>query len=148
MSKKEHAMKSKLIAMIALAAALAAFSTSVIGAEKTMVVPQETLTWKDMGIPGIVSAQVTGDMTKGPSRFFLKYPKGFVSPAHHHTPDHYVTVVSGTLALTVDGKETKLGPGSFFALTNKAVHVAKVVGDQDCVMFIQADGPWDVVPEK
>ena len=140
-------MKSKLM-VLALVAALAAFASTAIGAEKTMVVTPDQLTWKDMGIPGVMSAQVTGDMTKGPSRFFLKYPKGFVTPAHHHTPDHYVTVVSGTLLLTVDGKETKLGPGSFFALTNKAVHVAKVVGDEDAVMFIQADGPWDVVMEK
>jgi quercetin dioxygenase-like cupin family protein len=87
-------------------------------------------------------------MTKGPCRFFLKYPVGFVSPAHHHTPDHYVTVVSGTLLLTVGGKETRLEPGSFFMLTDKAPHVAKVEGDQPCVMFIQADGPWDVVMEK
>jgi quercetin dioxygenase-like cupin family protein len=141
-------MKSKLIAMLALAAALAAFASTVIGAEKTMVIAKETLTWKDMGIPGVKAAQVTGDMTKGPSRFFLTYPVGFVSPAHHHTPDHYVTVVSGTLILTVDGKENRLVPGSFFALTNKAPHVAKVDGNEPVVMFIQADGPWDVVMEK
>jgi len=47
-----------------------------------------------------------------------------------------------------DGKDTKLMPGSFFALTNKAVHVAKVEGDQPAVMFVEADGPWDVVMEK
>jgi mannose-6-phosphate isomerase-like protein (cupin superfamily) len=141
-------MKTKLMASIALAAALAVFATTVIGAEKTMVIAKDTLTWKDMGIPGVQSAVVTGDMAKGPSRFFLKYPVGLVTPAHHHSPDHYVTVVSGTLLLTVDGKETRLEAGSFFALTNKAVHVAKVVGDQPVVMFIQADGPWDVVMEK
>ena len=141
-------MKSKLMAMVILAAAIAMASSVVIGAEKTMVIAQDQLTWKDMGIPGIKSAVVTGDMAKGPSRFFLTYPVGFTSPAHHHTPDHYVTLVSGSLTLTVDGKDTKLMPGSFFALTNKAVHVAKVEGDQPAVMFIQADGPWDVVMEK
>ena len=141
-------MKSKLMVMMALAAVLAMASSVVIGKEKTMVIAQDQLTWKDMGIPGVKSAVVTGDMAKGPSRFFLTYPVGFVTPAHHHTPDHYVTLVSGTLLFTVDGKETRLGPGSFFALTNKAVHVAKVEGDQPAVMFIEADGPWDVVMEK
>ena len=140
-------MKTKLMVMIALMAALMVASVA-IGGEKTMVVPSANLVWKDMGIPGVQAAVVTGDMAKGPSRFFLKYPVGFVTPAHHHTPDHYVTLVSGTLLLTVDGKETKLEPGSFFVQTNKAVHVAKVVGDQPAVMFIQADGPWDVVMEK
>jgi mannose-6-phosphate isomerase-like protein (cupin superfamily) len=136
------------MSMMVLAAALAVFASTAIGAEKTMVIAKESLVWKDMGIPGVKAAQVTGDMTKGPSRFFLVYPVGFVSPAHHHTPDHYVTVVSGTLLLTVDGKETRLVPGSFFALTNKAVHVAKVEGTEPVMMFIQADGPWDVVMEK
>jgi len=141
-------MKSKLMVMMALAAVLAMASSVVIGKEKTMVIGNESLTWKDMGIPGVQSAVVTGDMTKGPSRFFLKYPVGLVTPAHHHTTDHYVTLVSGTLLLTVDGKETRLTPGSFFALTDKAVHVGKVEGDQPAIMFIEADGPWDVVMEK
>jgi mannose-6-phosphate isomerase-like protein (cupin superfamily) len=140
-------MKTKLMVMIALMAALMVASAA-IGGEKTMVVSKADLVWKDMGIPGVQAATVTGDMTKGPSRFFLKYPVGFVTPAHHHTPDHYVTLVSGTLLFTVNGKETRLEPGSFFALTNKAVHVAKVEGDQPAIMFIQADGPWDVVMEK
>jgi len=141
-------MKLKPMVMIALVAVIAMATSVAIGAEKTMLVPKANLVWKDMGVPGVMAAPVMGDMAKGPCRFFLKYPKGFVSPAHHHTPDHYVTVVSGTLLLTVDGKETRLEAGSFFALTNKAVHVAKVDGDQDCVMFVQADGPWDVVLEK
>lgn len=141
-------MKSKLMAMMVLAAVIAMATSVAIGAEKTMVIAQDQLTWKDMGIPGVKAAVLTGDMAKGPSRFFLTYPVGFTTPAHHHTPDHYVTLVSGSLTLTVDGKATKLMPGSFFALTNKAVHVAKVEGDQPAVMFVQADGPWDVVMEK
>jgi mannose-6-phosphate isomerase-like protein (cupin superfamily) len=141
-------MKTKLMVMMALAAAVAMVYSVAIGGEKTMVVSKADLAWKDMSIPGVQAATVTGDMAKGPSRFFLKYPVGFVTPAHHHTADHYVTLVSGTLLFTVNGKEMRLEPGSFFALTNKAVHVAKVEGDQPAVMFIQADGPWDVVMEK
>jgi quercetin dioxygenase-like cupin family protein len=71
-----------------------------------------------------------------------------VTPKHHHSPDHYVTTVSGNLVIIADGKERKLPPGSFFALTDKAVHAARCDGSEDCVMFIDARGPWDVVPEK
>ena len=87
-------------------------------------------------------------MSKGASRFFLKYPVGFVTPKHHHTADHYVALISGTVILTVDGKDHTLGPGSYFALTKKSPHVAKVVGNEEAVFFIQADQPWDVVMEK
>jgi mannose-6-phosphate isomerase-like protein (cupin superfamily) len=129
-------------ALIALAAVLA------IGAGKLVVMTKADLKWKDMGVPGVAAAPVSGDMEKGASRFFLKYPVGFVSPKHHHTADHYVTVLSGTIILTVDGKDHKLGPGSYFALTEKMPHIAKVEGNEEAVFFIQADGPWDAMMEK
>ena len=130
-------------------ALLLAVAVSVLAADgKTGVVAQADLQWKDEAIQGVSTACVEGDMAKGPSHFYLRYAKGFVAPLHHHSPDHYVTVVSGTIALTVDGKEHVLPPGSFFALTNKAPHAARVVGDEACVMFVDARGSWDVVPEK
>jgi len=142
-------MKLKYVMIMAIsAAAIAAASILAIGAGKSMVVAKADLKWKDMGIPGVASAPVSGDMEKGASRFFLKYPVGFVTPKHHHTADHYVAVVSGTITLTVDGKDHKLGPGSYFALTEKMSHTAKVEGNEEAVFFIQADGPWDVVMEK
>lgn len=112
------------------------------------VASQSGLTWSEGGIPGVSTAVVEGDLAKGPSRFYLRYAAGFTSPMHHHSPDHYVTTVSGTLVLTVDGKEQKLAPGSYFALTGKAPHVARCEASTECVMFIQAMGPWDVVAEK
>lgn len=116
-------------------------------AESTLVMTKADLKWKDMG-NGIAAAPVSGDMAKGESRLFLKYPAGLVTPNHHHDADHYVTLVSGAVTLTVAGKEYPLGPGDYFALTDKQPHVAKVEGSEDAVFFIQADGPWNVVMEK
>ncbi|MFQ2106561.1 cupin domain-containing protein [Aeromonas rivipollensis] len=116
-------------------------------AESTLVMTKADLKWKDMG-NGIAAAPVSGDMAKGESRFFLKYPAGLVTPNHHHDADHYVTLVSGAVTLTVAGKEYSLGPGDYFALTDKQPHVAKVEGSEEAVFFIQADGPWNVVMEK
>lgn len=127
--------------------ALAAVVPAAAQAPGSIVVSRAELKWKDMGIPGVSAAPVEGDMAKGSSHFYLKYPAGFVTPPHHHTADHWVTTVAGNLILTVDGKEHKLPPGSFFALTGKASHVARCEGKEDCIMFLQAAGPWDVVPE-
>lgn len=129
---------------VSLAAALLAASPLLSAGGPTMVQMKADLKWKDMG-NGVSAAPVGGDMDKGPSRFFLKYPAGLVTPPHHHTADHYVTVISGSITLTVQGKDHKLGAGDYFALTNKAPHVAKVEGKDPAVMFIQADAPWDVV---
>ena len=142
-------MQWKHVMIMALAVTLIATAPVLaIGAGKLVVVPKADLKWKDMGIPGVAAAPVAGDMEKGASRFFLKYPVGFVTPKHHHSADHYVTVLSGTITLTVDGKEHKLGPGSYFALTEKIPHTAKVEGTEEAVFFIQADGAWDAVMEK
>lgn len=113
----------------------------------TVIVTKTDLNWKDMG-NGVAAAAVSGDMAKGASRFFLKYPVGLVTPKHHHDADHYATLISGAVTLTVEGKDYKLGPGAYFALTNKASHIAKVDGKEDAVFFIQSDGPWNVVMEK
>ena len=142
-------MKNKLalVAVVAAALSSAAF-VFASDAGKSVVVPSADLQWKAMGNAGVAAAPVSGDMAKGPCRFFLKYPAGLVTPSHHHSSDHHVTVISGSFTLTVGGKDYRLGPGAYFMLGDKAVHVAKVDAKEDAIMFIQADGPWDVVMEK
>lgn len=136
------------MARAAWATLVAAAPLAALGAGQAVAVPRAELKWQDAGIPGVAVAPVSGDMTKGPSRFYLKYPVGLVTPSHHHSADHHATVVSGSITLSAGGKDHKLGPGSYFALTGKMPHVAKVEGKEEAVFFIQADGPWDVVPEK
>jgi mannose-6-phosphate isomerase-like protein (cupin superfamily) len=140
-------MKLEQRVRVSIAALLMTVSPLVAAGGPSVVVTKSALNWKDMG-NGVAAAAVSGDMQKGPSRFFLKYPAGLVTPPHHHNADHYVTVLAGSLTLTVDGKDHKLGPGDYFALTKKASHVAKVDGKGEAVFFIQADGPWDVVMGK
>lgn len=137
------------IVMAAAAMTLSVAQTTLAReAGRSVTVAQADLKWADTGIPGVTMAVVRGDAKKGPSHFFLKYPAGFVTPLHHHSPDHYVTTVSGNLVLIVGGKENALPAGSYFALTGKAPHVARCDGSEDCVMFLDARGPWDVVPDK
>jgi len=140
-------IKTRLAAALALAvaASLVPVASAGSGAAATAAAG---LKWTDAGIPGVKTALVQGDMAKGPSHFYLKYPAGFTAPRHHHTPDHYATTVAGQLVLVVDGKDQRLAPGSYFAFTDKTVHAARCEGSEDCVMFIDARGPWDVVPDK
>ena len=142
-------MKNNHARVLAVAAALFSAAFVFAGeAGKSVVLAKADLKWKPMGNSGVASAVVSGDMDKGPCRFFLKYPAGLVTPKHHHTANHHVTVVSGTITLTVGDKQHRLGPGSYFMLADRAMHVAKVEGNEEAVFFIQADGPWDVVMSK
>jgi quercetin dioxygenase-like cupin family protein len=114
----------------------------------TLITPDE-LKWEDVPkFEGVHMAAVTGNPAKGPSHFFIKFDKGFTAPEHHHTADHYVTVVSGTVLLTVDGKESRLPAGSYFSFTGKKVHSTKCDEGSDCVLEVDSRGKWDVVPEK
>ena len=85
-----------------------------------LLVPAADIKWNDVpDMAGVQLAAVDGDPSKGPSHFFIKFVGGFSAPVHHHTANHFVTVVSGTLVLTVDGNEQKLPPGSFFAFSRR-----------------------------
>ena len=107
------------------------------------------LKWADVpGLAGVHAAPAEGDPSKGPSHFFVKFDKGFKSPPHHHSADHFVTVVSGTLMLTVDGKDVSLPAGSYFSFRGKQVHTTACDAAADCVLLIDARRKWDVVPEK
>jgi glyoxylate utilization-related uncharacterized protein len=141
-------MKKHATLIVIIAAALFSAAAVVAGeAAKSVVMAKADLKWKAMG-NGISAAPVSGDMEKGPSRFFLKYPVGLVTPLHHHTANHHVTVISGSITLTVGGKEHRLGPGAYFMLADRASHIAKVEGNEEAVFFIQAEAPWDVVMAK
>ncbi len=112
-------------------------------------VGSDEVKWVDVpGIPGVKIAGLDGDPSKGASHFMLQYPANFVSPEHHHSADHFVTVVSGNLVMTTDGTDAKMGPGSFFAFKKKKAHIAKCEGSAPCVMSIDARGKWDVVVPK
>jgi quercetin dioxygenase-like cupin family protein len=137
--------------ILGTAIAAAVFSAAFVVAgepSKTVVLPAPELQWKVVNDAGVAVAPVAGDMEKGACRFFLKYPAGLVTPMHHHTANHHVTLISGSITLTVGGKEYRLGPGAYFMLADRAVHTARVEGNEDAVFFIDAEAAWDVVMAK
>lgn len=142
-------MKNNRVAAVAIVAAFCAVASALAGEEgKSVVIAKADLKWKALNDAGVAAAVVSGDMATGPCRFFLKYPAGLVTPLHSHTADHHVVVVSGSITLTVGGKDHRLAPGDYFMLADRAPHAAKVEGSEAAVMFIEAAGPWDVVMAK
>jgi mannose-6-phosphate isomerase-like protein (cupin superfamily) len=143
-------MKNTLTALTVVLAGLSwSIAPRAQAADKTkkgtLLVPAADLKWNDVPeMAGVQMAAVDGDPGKGPSHFFIKFVGGFSAPVHHHTANHFVTVVAGTLVLTVDGNEHKLPPGSFFAFSNKTKHATTCVAGADCVLLLDARGKWDV----
>jgi quercetin dioxygenase-like cupin family protein len=144
-------MKNMLTALTVVLAGLswsAAARAQAADKKGALLVPAADVKWNDVpDMAGVQLAAVNGDPTKGPSHFFLKFVGGFTAPVHHHTANHFVTVVAGTLVLTVDGNEQKLPPGSFFAFSRKTKHATACAAGSDCVLLVDARGKWDVLVE-
>ncbi|HEY1906956.1 MAG TPA: DUF4437 domain-containing protein [Myxococcaceae bacterium] len=140
-----------MIAVMALtAAALLPWVVEAKGGGKAVVIPAADLKWKDAGpdSPGVQYAAVAGDPMKGAGKFFVKLPSGFSAGLHHHTADHSGVVVSGTLVQNVDGQDMTLPAGSYLSYTGKKQHTTKCTDAAGCLLFVDAHGKWDVVPEK
>jgi len=113
-----------------------------------VLMPADEIKWTDVPqFPGVKMAVVQGDANKGPHHALVKLPAGFSAPLHHHTSDHYATVLSGTVVFTVDGQDHRLPAGSYFSFTGKKTHVTKCETGSDCVIYNEVRGKWDVVPE-
>jgi quercetin dioxygenase-like cupin family protein len=145
-------MRKSIPAAFALALAFAAFAPAAAAKEgkkagTAVLTPTGDVKWSDVpGFPGVSMAVLEGDPSKGPHHSMLKFKDGFAAPLHHHSSDHYGTVVSGTLVLTVDGKETMLPAGSFFSFKGRMKHATRCASGADCVIALDARGKWDVVP--
>jgi len=149
-------MRSKTLVLTALAAltvgslmaAPPAAKKPAPAANATLVAADE-LKWVD--VPGTPAkmATVKGDAAKGAHASFIKLPAGFSAPLHHHTADHHVAVVSGTVTLTPEGGAAKsLGPGSWFQFTGRKRHVTTCETGADCVLYVVSNGAWDLVPAE
>lgn len=110
-----------------------------------LVVPADLKWVENPSRPGAWQAVVEGDPKVGPSHFFLKYAKNFDGGPHHHTSDHGGYVLTGTVLLTVDGKETRLPPGSFFWIKGGKVHSVRC--EAECIQAIDVRGKWDAIPD-
>jgi quercetin dioxygenase-like cupin family protein len=148
----EKSMYRKITTILAMAAAITLAPQAGAEAAKkgghAVLVPADEMKWADVAdFPGVKMAVLQGDPAKGAGHFMIKLPGGFVTPLHHHSSDHYVAVVSGTIVFTVDGKDTKLPAGSYFSYTGKKQHITKCEAGADCVLSVDVRGKWDVVPE-
>jgi quercetin dioxygenase-like cupin family protein len=150
----EVQMKKIIAAIFATMLALAAFSPHTVSAAgkkggHAVLVPAGDLKWVDVpGFPGVQTAVLDGNPAKGPHHSMLKFASGFAAPLHHHSSDHYGTVIAGTLVLTVAGQDKKLPAGSYFSFKGKQGHQTKCEAGAECILSMDVRGKWDVVPDE
>jgi quercetin dioxygenase-like cupin family protein len=139
----------KLFSIVTVLVSLIAWAAMAGKTANATLVEAKDLKWEAVkDFPGVSIANIEGDASKGAHHSFMKFDAGFAAPLHHHTSDHFVTVVAGTLVLTVDGVEHRLTPGSYFAFKKKQPHTTACAEGTECILFTDVRGKWDVVPAK
>ncbi|MFZ1376489.1 MAG: cupin domain-containing protein [Geothrix sp.] len=118
-------MKRVLLACLSLGV------LSLGAAEGALVKAADTKWGAHPFIKGGQLAVQSGDPTKGPSVLLMKFPKGMTIPAHTHTADETVTILSGSAIFgggeTVDkAKGTRLGAGGYLFIPGQSPHWAVV----------------------
>ena len=147
-------MNKSIAAAFSMTLALAAFAPHTFAADakkggNEVLVPASDLKWSDVpGFPGLQMAVLDGNPAKGPHHSMIRFTGGFAAPLHHHSSNHYGTVVAGTLVLTVDGKEHRLPAGSYFSFKGKKKHLTRCEAGAACILSLDVRGKWDVVLEK
>lgn len=136
---------------VALAVVLGAGATVPAFAEG----PSSTINAKDVkwgpappSLPkGAKVAVMMGDPGKeGPFVARLSMPAGYRVPMHWHSQDEQLTVLSGTLNLTMVGDAaghgTAVGSGGFHYLPAKSQHAAST--KTPTIVQINGNGPFDI----
>lgn len=114
-----------------------------MGKEPVLWAPED-LKWVplDPGAPGVMSAMLWGDNTKGAYAGMTKFPAGFKAPLHTHAYATKIVVIKG--GYTYQGK--KYGPGSFVYVPGGMKHESGGVEDSESIFFIEQDGAFDLKP--
>jgi quercetin dioxygenase-like cupin family protein len=98
------------------------------------------------GVPACTSfAPLRGDMGKGASTLMVRMKSGCLVPYHWHTPSEEIVVLQGSPYAQMMGlRPYYLKVGSYSQLPSHHMHRFKCVSRNDCLMFLVADGAFDI----
>jgi quercetin dioxygenase-like cupin family protein len=141
-----------LLAAFVVPATVQAQQTPSEKASGMAEVTAKSLKWTLAEIPGFVPgmemAVVSGDPGKeGPYTMRLRFPPGYVFPAHSHPNHENLTVLSGTFKLGMGGKTDKAalktyGPGDYLFMPANMPHFGGAEGVT--VIQLHGVGPFDI----
>lgn len=141
----------KLALIISLISLFLGLALAVRAAPSGAVaVSSEDLVWRNVTAPdgtptGLRTVDLWGQATKGAHGSLTKFPAALAEHLHTHSLDLRVVVVAGTMAFSIDGRETKdLGPGSFVTIPAGVRHFAICRPASPCEVFLEQSGAMDV----
>ena len=141
---------SKLALIVCCAALSAGAALAALAPPGVVALSSDDLAWTDVkgrdgALTGLRTVDLWGQAAKGAHGSLTKFPAGLAEPLHTHSRELRVVVVSGRMAFSIDGKETKdLGPGSFVTVPAGVRHAAICRPAGACEVFLEQPGAMDV----
>jgi len=140
---------STILPAMSLALLLGWPAANAVAADDHAIVTTDTMKWEPIPIlpSGADWSMLSGSPAEsGPFTFRIRLPDGYVVPAHWHSMDETVTVISGTFGLGMGeqadrSKVTPLSAGSYVHLPAKSPHY--VVATGQTVVQVSGTGPFD-----
>lgn len=140
-------MKRILLYIVLVLTGLVLIGTTQVSAQSKMKAVHmlaENAKWEQLkgAPPGVMSANLWGNSSKGAYGGLTKFPAGFKSPLHYHTYDIKIVVIKGAYTY----KDVKYGPGSYLFIPARDQHISGGSDDSETIFFIEQPGKFDVVP--
>ena len=112
---------------------------------QAVVRPASEIRWKDVpDLEGVKRGVIWGNPEKTAYGALEKLPAGANLPLHWHSYEVSVVMVSGTLAVGLEGKPAQeLWPGSYYFLPGGLKHTKACKAGEDCVVFVMQSGLED-----
>lgn len=116
--------------------------------EELLVASPQHAAWvpsEKLGMPAGAEVALIGadPVSTGPT-MYLKARAGWRLPMHWHIHTSYLTLVTGHITLTIDGKKHALGPGSFVVVPSRAKHELTCAPGAECLLVDRRSGPVDL----
>ena len=125
-------------------------ASSVSAASKEVVWPADAIKWEPGPLPGVHVAKLWGDWQKGgPYGVLVKFDAGHMNDLHKHTQTLKIVTIAGTFVYQPkDGKESKIGPGSYLVQPGGKWHISGCAAGADCEFFMTSADKFDLIPAK
>jgi quercetin dioxygenase-like cupin family protein len=115
--------------------------------EKVIFVSADKAHYESLS-PGVSTAPIWGDSTKGAHATFSKFAPGQDNGMHTHTNDVSIVVIKGAYLYKDDAGEKRIGPGDFLRVPGGHKHWSGGDKKEGALFYEEGSGKFDLVPVK
>ena len=136
-------MKKILILAIAACASMA---MAQIPIGPTVKDPKQ-IEWKASGTlpPGAEFHALSEDKNTSAIQTLVRFKAGYLLPAHSHSSDEIIVVISGKLGIEMGNEEKTLTPGGYASIPAGTPHTLRAKGFHACEILVSLSGPFDIL---